>query len=201
MDSREVSRHTAFAGSRQIASGAPADVAVAVKAALEAGRVQSVLVFEDDTGRPVELDLRGGEADVRRRHDPRETSSPRAGAGRPKLGVVAREVTLLPRHWDWLAQQPGGASAALRRLVEGARRDLAAADRARQSHTTLYRVMTVLAGDAPGYEEATRVLFAHDYDALDAHMAGWPADVRAYLRRLARTARSDAVAAAAPAAP
>jgi hypothetical protein len=197
MNDIATARHTAFAGSRQIASGAPAGVAIVVKRALEADEGQSVLVFEDETGRPVELDLRGGEGDARPGPDLPAALAPRTGAGRPKLGVVAREVTLLPRHWDWLAQQPGGASAALRRLVEGARRDLAAVDRARQSHTALYKVMTVLAGDAPGYEEATRALFAHDYETLDGRIAGWPPDVGAYLRRLAMTARADAAAVAA----
>ena len=190
-------RHTAFSGARQIASGAPVEVALAVKAALDAGRLEGVLVFDDRTGRPVELDLRGDVDAVRALYRPQDAPPPRTGAGRPKLGVVAREVTLLPRHWDWLAGQPGGASAALRRLVEAARRDLASADQARQSHTALYAVMSVLAGDAPGYEEATRALFANDYEALDARMADWPPDVRAYLRRLAGIAKADAAAVAA----
>jgi len=195
MDQIDQPRHTAFAGARQIASGAPTEVALAVKAALEAGDIDAVVVFDDQTGRPVELDLRGGAGDVRARLSSQGEPAARAGGGRPKLGVVAREVTLLPRHWEWLAEQPGGASAALRRLVEAARRDLAPADRARQSHTALYKVMSVLAGDAPGYEEATRALFANDYSALDARMVAWPLDVRAYLKRLAVKAQADAVAA------
>jgi hypothetical protein len=96
---------------------------------------------------------------------------------------VAREVTLLPRHWDWLAKQPGGASVALRKLVEDARRDGRGDRRARQE--AAFRFMAALAGNAPGYEEATRALFADDAAAFDAHSRLWPADVRDHARRLA----------------
>src|SRR3546814_490284 len=105
------------------------------------------------------------------------------GRGRPKLGVTAREVTLLPRHWDWLAAQPGGASVALRKLVEQAMRDDRQTRRAAQE--AAYRVMTALAGDLPGYEEAIRALFAGDRQRFEQQIAGWPADLRDYVTRLA----------------
>ncbi|HMT15841.1 MAG TPA: DUF2239 family protein, partial [Ottowia sp.] len=109
-------------------------------------------------------------------------------AGRPRLGVVAREVTLLPRHWDWLAAQPGGASAALRRLVEDARKVHAERDRERAAKERSYRFMSAIAGHLPGFEEASRALFADSAAAFDSRVADWPADVRAYLRWLARDA-------------
>nr|WP_308238347.1 DUF2239 family protein [Phenylobacterium sp. J367] len=106
------------------------------------------------------------------------------------MGVVAREVTLLPRHWDWLAAQPGGASAALRRLVEEARRSNEGADRAREAQEALYRVMSALGGDLPGFEEAIRALYAADDPRFDALISAWPDDIRAYVTRLAATERA-----------
>ncbi|WP_397420434.1 DUF2239 family protein [Phenylobacterium sp.] len=166
--------------------------AVAGKAVdLTAAGAHGLLILDDQTGQPVELDLRHS-ADLavsayRQRmtaQPPPEPPEPRPGRGRPRLGVVAREVTLLPRHWDWLAGQPGGASAVLRRLVEEARREAAQPDRRRKHQETLYRAMSVLAGDLPGFDEAARALFADDMDAFQSRTEAWPVDVAAYLRRL-----------------
>ena len=173
---------TAFAGGRLIATGAPAMVAHAVKAAHDAG--EAVLVFDDADGRPVEFDLRGDLEAVLGRLAPSAPVEKR-GPGRPKLGVTAREVTLLPRHWDWLAAQPGGASVALRKLVEGALREAEGPDRVRRSREAAYRFMTAVAGDKPGYEEATRMLFAGDWAAFDTAIQDWPKDVRDYAAGLA----------------
>jgi hypothetical protein len=170
-------QYTAFAGHRLLANGASEHVAAAAKAAQDAGETH-VLIFEDATGEQAELDPREPTPTIAGRTAP----PPKAGRGRPKLGVVAREVTLLPRHWDWLATQPGGASAALRRLVEDASRQ--APDRTRQVQEVLYKVMTALAGDLPGYEEAVRALFAGDEIAFAARAAAWPEDLRQYLSRL-----------------
>lgn len=153
---------TAFHDGRIVASGALPDVAVAVSA-MQA----PVLIFCDVTGQVVDLDLRGTQDEIRTRHAP----PPRA-PGRPKLGVTAKEVTLLPRHWDWLAQQKGGASATLRRLVEEARR--ADTDPQPARIDAAYRVMSQLAGDLPRFEEASRALYAHDRPAMTAAMQGWP---------------------------
>lgn len=163
---------SAFQGGRRIAAGPRAAVAAAL-----AGLPQ-VLVIDDVTGRVVDLDLSGGPAAVAARYAP----APR-GPGRPKLGVVAREVTLLPRHWDWLNAQPGGASSTLRKLVEAARRTPEA--RRKAAAEAAYRAMQALAGDLPGYEEALRALFAGDDKAFAARMADWPADIRAYALTLA----------------
>ncbi len=183
---------TAFAGHRLIASGPLAEVALKVKAVADAGSVDTILVFEDETGRQAPLDLRGSSADVLARlagaaSSPPPSDGPRVG--RPKLGVTAREVTLLPRHWDWLAEQPGGASAALRRLVEEARRTHAGKDQARKAQEAAHRVMSALAGDLPDYEEALRAFYAGDAEAFEARIAGWPAGVRDYVGRLVATAR------------
>jgi hypothetical protein len=171
----------AFAGHDRVAAGSLAEVAAAVKARMESGEQAPVLVF-DAEGRPVEFDLRGSLADVLARLDlPAAAPEPKAGPGRPKLGVVAREVTLLPRHWDWLASQPGGASVALRKLVEEARRAAEPQDRLRARQEAAYRFMAVMAGNLPGYEEVLRAFYAWDREKMEAGMAGWPVDVRGHI--------------------
>ena len=194
---------TAFEGHRRIASGSLDAVALSVKKASRKDASEAILVFEDATGHVIDLDLRGSRADIIARL-PRTaepdvpsqatdggTESPMdepRGRGRPKLGVVAREVTLLPRHWDWLASQPGGASIALRKLVESARRSSEASDRARRRMEAGYRFMSAMAGNLPGFEEATRSLFSNDRARFESFVAKWPADVRTYAIQLAFTA-------------
>ena len=107
------------------------------------------------------------------------------GRGRPKLGVVAREVTLLPRHWDWLNSQPGGASVALRKLVEEARRASGDRDRIRAAQESAYHFMSAMAGNLPGFEEAARALFAYDRRGFGDLIAAWPEDVRDHVIKLA----------------
>ncbi|HEY9131616.1 MAG TPA: DUF2239 family protein [Dyella sp.] len=178
---------TAFAGTRRLASGALADVALAVKRVIDAQAEMPVLIFDDSNARQIELDLRGSEQDVLARLQVTEPS-PARGPGRPRLGVTAREVTLLPRHWDWLAEQPGGASAVLRRLVEAAIRRGDAEGRASQANEAADRFMRVMAGDYPGYEEASRAFWRGEAERFDALTAPWPADVRDHLRKLAAIA-------------
>jgi hypothetical protein len=183
--------YTAFHHHDLLATGPLEKVALACRAADQAGQ-HGVLLFSDDTGRQVDLDLSGSEAEVLARlpawqaryetpaQPQAETSDAPRGRGRPALGVVAREVTLLPRHWDWLAQQPGGASVTLRKLVENARRvPNPMAERKRQQER-VYRVLTALAGDLLNYEEAIRALFANDRPRFAELTAGWPKDIRSY---------------------
>ncbi|WP_439670571.1 DUF2239 domain-containing protein [Cupriavidus necator] len=194
--------YTTFDGHRRIATGPLQANALALKRALEAGAGGPVLVFDDGTGRSIDLDTSGTEAAVLERTAERaaqlesvrqpagdndeaaDVAEPR-GRGRPKLGVVSREVTLLPRHWQWLAAQPGGASVALRKLVEKARRDHADKDRSRRASERAYHFMVAMAGDLPGFEEATRALFAGDVAGFAQRLEAWPADIREHAMRLA----------------
>jgi hypothetical protein len=183
--------YTAFAGIRRIASGDLASVAAETKAALDQGESASVLILDDETCRVAEVDFRGTVEDVvARLREPADKPESR-GPGRPKLGVVAREVTLLPRHWEWLNAQPGGASVALRKLVEEARRSNESKDRVRQARETLYRFMSMLAGDEAGFEEASRALFAGDQTLFMALIRLWPKDLRAHAEKLAGAAFAD----------
>lgn len=201
---------TAFAGTQCIAHGDLASVATQVHNTSLTAPDTTLWVFNDQDGRQVELDLRGTLEAVLQRlpahptlvallnassastPQPEPIGEPADEAprrpGRPRLGVVPREVTLLPRHWDWLNAQLGGASVALRKLVEEARRHSQTADRARLALEASYRFMQAMAGDAPGFEEASRALFAADTSALHQWTAAWPADVRSYMLRLAAPA-------------
>lgn len=188
--------YTAFAGQRRLASGTAGDVALAVKRATQP-LAEPIIIFDDDTGRSIDFDLRGDDREVLARlaqlAPPAETAEaptePR-GRGRPKLGVVAREVTLLPRHWEWLNAQAGGASVALRKLVEEARRASGDKDRARQARDAAYHFMSTMAGDLPQFEEASRALFADDRRRFTALIADWPTDIRDHIVKLAYSDRA-----------
>ncbi len=189
----EAATYTAFAGHQGLAAGDLQKVALTAKAAHDDGR-EPILVFDDATGRTVELDFRGSADEVLARLPVAETP-PKPGRGRPKLGVTPREVTLLPRHWQWLAGQPGGASAVLRRLIDQARRDNPGADDVRQALEAAQRAMTTLAGNLADYEDATRAFYAKDYSRFSVLTKPWPADVRDYLRQLVeRVARLQVAA-------
>jgi hypothetical protein len=177
----------AFAGPNMLAFGALREVAASVKQQMDTDPSLSILVFHAETSQPIELDLRGSIADVVARLQPAEGQSARK-VGRPKLGVAAREVTLLPRHWDWLASQPGGASVTLRKLVEAARRENEGADARNQSRDALYRFMAAMAGNAPDYDEVSRALFAGQKARFLSLIATWPSDVQAHLQHLSNRA-------------
>ena len=184
------SRYTAFVGDRRLAQGAYADIARALASLDDAP--QPVLVFDDATSAPVDAPPRPEHAARLARigitpdgASAAAPEAPRPAPGRPRLGVVAREVTLLPRHWDWLAAQSGGASAALRRLVEQARKVGDAADERRRAGERSYKFMSAIAGHQPGFEEAARALFAGERERFETLIAAWPTDVAAHARELA----------------
>lgn len=189
--------YTVFCGTRAVGSGSITTVAVAAHRALAKDSAAVLTVVCHGSGRTVDLDLRGSEAEVAQRHpapgapvtdaSASDPAAPRR-RGRPRLGVMAREVTLLPAHWDWLANQPGGASVALRKLVLQAMRAHAAPDALRRARERTYAFMSTMAGDLPGFEEATRALFAGDAARLAAQMAAWPPDVRQLVTTLAQPA-------------
>ena len=190
---------TAFIDQQRLASGPLAEVALAVMKASRSAAEKTILIFNDANGRPLDLDLRGSERDIVARL-PQPASNPPAedlsapeprGPGRPRLGVVAREVTLLPRHWEWLGAQPGGASVALRKLVEAARRASGDLDRSRAARDAAYHFMSAMAGNLPGFEEASRTLFADDRRRFVALIAAWPGDIRDHIVRLAFRDRAE----------
>jgi uncharacterized protein len=192
---------TAFDGTRWIASGPLRQVALKAKSLVDRHPSSSVLIFDDNTSDVIDVDYRGSAREVARRLEEKSAalrpapaqSDPATdrGPGRPRLGVVAREVTLLPRHWLWLSGQPGGASVALRRLVDDARRANVGRDRVRRSQEVAYRFMSAMAGNHPGFEEAIRALFRGDRERFEEQVAGWPPDVSAHTKKLAAGAFSQ----------
>jgi hypothetical protein len=177
-----------------------AEVALTVIKASRSAAARPIIIFDDASGRAIDIDLRGSERDVVARlpqpaseivadDDPAEPE-PR-GRGRPKLGVVAREVTLLPRHWEWLGAQPGGASVALRKLVEEARRKSGDRDRSRAAREAAYHFMSTMAGNLRHFEEASRALFADDRRRFVELIAGWPGDIRDHVVKLAFSDRAE----------
>ncbi len=192
----------AYEGAKRLAAGPLADVATAVRKRAAQPGFQSgqhpILIFDYATGQRLDLDVRGTEKEVRARYAAKPSATLAAaedspadaprGPGRPKLGVVPREVTLLPRHWDWLNAQPGGASVALRKLVEDARRTRGRSDALRTRQEAAYRFMSAIAGDFRNYEDATRALFSGDAVRFTATTETWPVDVRDHARYLASAA-------------
>ncbi len=173
--------YSAFAGNRRIASGSLQQLLTQTKRHVDEG-ASAILIFVDQTGQPVDFDFRGTLEEVLARHAP--APPPRSGPGRPKLGVVCRELSLLPRHWEWLEQQPQGASAAVRRLVEAAMKHEPNKAQARALREAAGKFMWGIAGDFPNFEEASRALYAKNRDALEEWTTGWPDDVRDHVLAL-----------------
>lgn len=184
----ESTTYLAFAGHFLIARGELSDVAREIRVRLDAGEDRRVAVLHATTSAPVDLDLRGSPDEVAARAEAMgnrgRTERAQRGPGRPRLGVVGKEVTLLPRHWDWLAAQPGGASVTLRKLVEAARKSDHASREVRQRQDAAYRFMLELGGDLPGFEEAIRALYAWELDRMEEIIASWPEDLTTHVRAL-----------------
>jgi len=172
--------YTAFAGARRIAAGNRDSILSQIKQYTDSSD-DRVLIFEDVSGKQVDFDFSGSLDDVLERARAR---SPKSGPGRPKLGVVGREISLLPRHWDWLEDQPNGISAAIRRLVDEARKREPGAQRARRLRDGIARFMWSMGGDLPHFEEATRALYGEADAPLESLIDAWPEDVREHILRL-----------------
>lgn len=186
---------SAFDDGRLIATGTLAEVAVEMLRKGLGEGPRTALIIHDQTGGVIDFDLGAPHSDIEARALHRAAALARSGErsthrgrGRPRLGVVSREVTLLPRHWAWLSAQRGGASATLRRLVDDARRTHEAQDRVREAQDATYRFLSALAGDLPGYEETIRALFRSDESSFRTHSSGWPDDLRSFALRLAAPA-------------
>lgn len=185
-ESHESSRtYTAFVGQRRLVTGALPTVLEVTKKVIDDDPPDAILLFEDQTGRQIDFDFRGSIDDVLARHAPvaapaeeAPAAAAKAGPGRPKLGVVSREISLLPRHWEWLEQEPQGISAAIRRLVDDARKREPDKQRARLAREAAGKFMWGMAGDLPDFEEASRALYAKDGAKLRALVAPWPTDIR-----------------------
>jgi len=195
LNNSNVSSCTAFNYKTRIASGDLRHVALKSKEVLDNDQNARVLIFDDITSEVIEIDFRGTPEQLAKRleaaagatdhNEPASIDSVARRPGRPKLGVVAREVTLLPRHWEWLARQPSGASVALRKLVEHAIKANRDKDSVRRAQNAAYRFMSTMAGNEPAFEEAIRALFSQQSERFLGLIEVWPADVREHAKRLA----------------
>jgi uncharacterized protein len=187
MDS--LSTYTAFDSQQLLFQGTLSEVVLKIKKRLGRADHSSVLIFSDETGKTMDFNFQGSEKDVQKRLEvfvsdgiPKESSGP----GRPKLGVISREISLLPRHWEWLASQPGGASTILRTLVEEAAKKSTGSISVKQLQERVYRFLSVMAGDLPAYEEALRALYKRDKSKFTALIKEWPRDIRSHSLELAK---------------
>jgi len=191
MSPQSPATYSAFWNDQRLATGTLVEIALAAKGQVPARDLSRVHFFSDETGKVIDLDLRGTEAELRKRleatgHDPTPVRA--SGPGRPKLGVTSREISLLPRHWEWLALQPGGASLALRKLVDEASERNDPRDRKRRAQDAAYRFMNAMAGNLAGFEEALRALYAAEETRFREEMRSWPKDIRAHAQKLAKDA-------------
>jgi hypothetical protein len=183
----ETQTYTAFIGHKLLAHGDLAKVALKVKRKLKDDALANILIFSDLTGKQMDFDLRGTEKEVEARLQKfvaEEPDNANQGRGRPRLGVVAREVSLLPRHWEWLSNQSGGASATIRRLIDDVRKKTSGRDAIKQSLERTHAFMTAIGGDLPGYEEALRGLYAKDRQKFHKYLEEWPAPVKEHAIKL-----------------
>lgn len=203
MSTAEFGPFVAFEGPRRIAAGDLETVALAIHDRVDDTR-EALLAFDESSGHQIDIDLRGDREGVRlwvrnwlryratstagpASDDPAASAAPR-GRGRPRLGVVSREVTLLPRHWAWLSSQGSSASAVLRRLIDEARKADAGPARLREARDAAYRFIAAMAGDRPGFEDAVRALYASKREAFEGALERWPPDVAELAQRLAKGA-------------
>ena len=181
---------SAFTPKQCLITGSLEEAALAAFHHREGQSADSVLIFNDETCAIMDIDLSGDAELVRRKAAsyPSSNVPTKKGPGRPKLGVIGKEVTLLPRHWEWLASQKGGPSVTLRKLIDAARRDTQVNKQNSREHAQnlTYKFCNALAGDLPGYEEALRCLYANDQAGFSGHLTEWPVDIAGRANFLAK---------------
>ena len=183
-----VQSYTAFNNQHILIQGSLEKVVLKVKKQLEQHPSSDVLIFSDSSGKKMDFDLRGSENEVLARLEKfigKDALSTTSGPGRPKLGVISREVSLLPRHWEWLSTQSGGASASLRRLIDETKKQTSAREIIKQAQERTYKFMTTIAGNLSNYEDALRALFSKDKKLFEDHINDWPKDIKKQTIKLA----------------
>lgn len=178
--------YTAFDGSKIISQGTLAHIALSLKQKTREQKTATLLVFSDLTGRQIDIDLSGTDKQVLDRlkvYSPQELQA-NTGAGRPKLGVMPREISLLPNHWEWLLNQDGGSSAVIRNLIDEKMKSRSK-DKVKSAQETTYKFLSAIAGDLPNFEEAIRFLYRKDKKKFSELISSWPKDIIKYSMMLA----------------
>lgn len=185
---KDQNSYSVFEGTKLFFQGPLDEVVLKIKKRLGKANHGDILIFSNFTGKVIDFNFHGTEKDIVRRLEVFVSEGdlkPSAGPGRPKLGVMSREVSLLPRHWEWLATQSGGASAALRALVTEAIRKESGSVSIKQAQERTYKFMSVMGGDLKGYEEALRALYKKDVEKFISHIDEWPRDIKNHTKDLA----------------
>jgi uncharacterized protein len=191
--------YLAFNAKELLVKGKLSDIALTLKNYEKQSDATPLLLFNGSSGQQIDIDLSGSDSEVVERYRepnlpgqniaPESASAPqKRGRGRPKLGVQGREVTLLPRHWEWLDLQRGGASATLRRLIDEDRKESLALNAVKNAQDATNRFMYAIAGNLPGFEEAIRALYARDGARFKEETQTWPVDIRDCAREFAEPA-------------
>jgi hypothetical protein len=189
MKTQNSNTYTAFEGLKFLVQGDLEEVVLKVKKHIGTADISSVLIFSNSTGKTMDFNFQGTKQDVQKRlelYTSKEVNSDTSGPGRPKLGVISREISLLPNHWEWLATQSGGASSTIRNLIEDARKKSSGIVSVKQIQERAYKVMSVLAGDLENYEEALRALYKKDQKIFSQNIHSWPVDVKKYLNEITK---------------
>ena len=182
--------YTAFEDHKILSQGFLEDVVLKVKKRLEKSPESQIVIYSDATGKSMDFNFQGSEKEVLKRLEvyttPENTTEASSGPGRPKLGVISREVSLLPKHWEWLATQSGGASNTLRKLVEENMKKTSGVLTVKTAQERTYKFMSVEAGDLENYEEALRALYRKDKERFTSEIKTWPRDVQKHILELAK---------------
>ncbi|MBC7539648.1 MAG: DUF2239 family protein [Bacteriovorax sp.] len=184
-----INTYTAFDGHKLFGQGDLSEIVIKIKKQLGKSDNASIIIFSDNTGKVFDFNFQGTLSDVKKRLDmyiQTEVPEVNAGAGRPKLGVISREISLLPQHWEWLATQPGGSSSTLRKLVDEAKKKTSGGPSIKQTQEIVHRFASAMAGDFEGFEEALRALYRKDKGLFHAQMKNWPEDIRDYIIELSK---------------
>jgi hypothetical protein len=176
--------YTAFNNTDLFHQGDLSEVVLKIKDHIGKAENTTITVFSDATGKTIDFNFQGTKKDVQKRLDVFVSESSLTntitGPGRPKLGVISREISLLPTHWEWLSTQPGGASAILRRLVDEARKKSLNTPSIKSIQEKTHRFISAIAGDLEGYEEVLRAMYRKDEDQFLIHMSSWPNDLKTH---------------------
>ena len=175
----ETKKYSAIQDQNLIVMGELPVVLKEIKLFLDQGGCEPVLIFDHTDGRQWDFNFQGTLEEVLSRAIvPEDDNCNKPGPGRPRLGIVSREVTLLPRHWDWLEQQPGKASGTLRRLVEDAMKHPSDDFIIRQKQEALGRIISSVGGNLIGFEDFLRILHRKEWNKVEEVIKEWPLGIK-----------------------
>ena len=185
----ETDTYVAFYGNQQVAVGELTDMLTKTTIFLKEKQTtgtdtEPLLIFNEQNGSQIDFDFRGSLEEILERALPKQK---KRRAGRPKLGVISREITLLPRHWEWLESQTKSASASLRLLVEEAMKREGGEAKIKKNIAVTDRIMMVMAGNLTYFEEASRALNARNVERFEECVSTWPDDIKIYLLKRVRS--------------